>query len=111
MPSAEPNVWLELMNLRSRPELRSRIRHLTDPATQAPLKMLFRHQKYVLHMTCSGWNCPSHLCLLAPVNVTRGTRAAGSSHRNLEPPELQASHSGGFLQAGPSAPPLRQRLG
>ena len=30
-----PNAGLELMTLRSRPELRSRVGHLTDRATQA----------------------------------------------------------------------------
>lgn len=34
-PSVEPNVRLGLMTLRSRPELRLRVGHLTDQATQA----------------------------------------------------------------------------
>ena len=35
-PSVEPNTGLELTTLRSRPELRSRVRPLTDRAIQAP---------------------------------------------------------------------------
>ena len=37
MPSKEPNVGLELMTLRSRLELRSRVRCLAYKVTQAPL--------------------------------------------------------------------------
>ena len=40
-PSAEPNAGLELPTLRSRPELRLRIGHLTDWDTQAPPAKLF----------------------------------------------------------------------
>ena len=36
-PSMEPNTGLKLVTSRSRPELRSRVRCLTDWATQAPL--------------------------------------------------------------------------
>ena len=41
MPNVEPNVGLELMTLRSRPELKSRAKHLTDWATQVPQDLLF----------------------------------------------------------------------
>ena len=40
MPSMEPNVGLELMTLRSRPELRSRVRCLTNKAIQVPQECL-----------------------------------------------------------------------
>lgn len=39
MPSIEPNVGLEVMTLRSRPKLRSRVGGLTNCATQAPLNV------------------------------------------------------------------------
>lgn len=41
----EPKVGLELMILRSRPELRSRVRRLTHGATQMPLRQLDSHVK------------------------------------------------------------------
>lgn len=36
MPSAEPKAKLELMTLRSRPELRSRVRHSVSQTTKPP---------------------------------------------------------------------------
>ena len=39
MPSTEPNVGLELTTLRSRPELRSRVRHSIDGARGMKIKM------------------------------------------------------------------------
>lgn len=39
MVSVEPNTALKLMTLRSRPELTSRVRHLTDWGTQVPPKI------------------------------------------------------------------------
>ena len=40
IPSTECDVGLDLTTLRSRPELESRVRHLTDRATQVPLEIL-----------------------------------------------------------------------
>lgn len=39
--SVKPSVGLGLMTMKSWHELKSRIRHLTDWATQAPLKLIF----------------------------------------------------------------------
>ena len=39
MPNMEPDAGPELMTLRSRPELSSRVGRLTDWATQAPPKI------------------------------------------------------------------------
>lgn len=40
IPGLEPNVGLALRTLRSRPELKARVRRVTDKATQAPLHSL-----------------------------------------------------------------------
>ena len=57
-PRADPNMGLELMTLRSRLELRSRVGRLTNQATQAPSEMASFPQRWPAH---------SHLraCLLA----------------------------------------------
>lgn len=49
---------------------------------------------------CVEESCP--LVSAGPISLTRGTGAAGPSHRSLELPELQASRTSGFLQPGPS---------
>ena len=41
IPSAQPDMGLDFMTLRSRPEPKSRVRCLTDGATQVPLNQEF----------------------------------------------------------------------
>ena len=51
---SEPNIRLHLMILRSWPELKPRVRHLTDWATQMPLLPFMESKTYRL-----GWNSRS----------------------------------------------------
>ena len=54
MLGGPPNVGLELMTMRSRSELRPRVRRLTDRTTQDPLVFHF--------LLWLKWNLSSHVC-------------------------------------------------
>lgn len=58
---------------------------------------------------CVEQSCP--LVSAGPNSLTRGTGVAGPSHRSLELPELQASHTGDFLQPDPSPLPRGKAWG
>ena len=71
MPSTEPNTRLDLTNLiikQSRPELRSRIRCLTNWATQAPrnISIFFIHKTIttvkIVNIFLTAQSLPTSLC-------------------------------------------------